>query len=150
MLAAGATLNGEGSATGHVQPEREPVSESITITDNRTGESVEVPITNGGVDAAEWRKLLPGIWFLDPAFGTTASTESAISYLDGGNGILQYRGYPIEQLAKDSTHLEVAYLLLNGELPKEEQHEDTKAWAGVGGASASGNLEEKGRWWEWK
>ena len=61
--------------------------DTLTITDNRTGEAVEVPITNGGVDAAEWRKLLPGIWFLDPAFGTTASTESAITYLDGGNGV---------------------------------------------------------------
>ncbi len=100
------------------------MSESITVTDNRTGESVEIPIENGAVDAAAWKKLLPGTWFLDPAFGTTASTESAITFLDGGAGILEYRGYPIEQLAKDSTHLEVAYLLLNGELPTEEQQED--------------------------
>jgi len=100
------------------------VSESITVTDNRTGESVEIPIENGAVDAAAWKKLLPGTWFLDPAFGTTASTESAITFLDGGSGVLEYRGYAIEQLAKDSTHLEVAYLLLNGELPNEEQQED--------------------------
>jgi len=95
----------------------EPVSESITITDNRTGESIEIPIENGAVDAGAWKKFLPGLWFLDPAFGTTASTESAITYLDGANGVLRYRGYPIEQLAEKSTHLETAYLLLNGELP---------------------------------
>ncbi len=93
------------------------MTESITITDNRTGESVEVPIENGGVDASAWKTLLPGLWFLDPAFGTTASTESAITYLDGGAGELEYRGYPIEQLAEHSTHLEVAHLLLNGDLP---------------------------------
>ncbi len=97
------------------------VSESITITDNRTGESIEVPIENGAVDAGAWKKFLPGTWFLDPAFGTTASTESAITFLDGANGVLEYRGYPIDQLADHSTHLEVAYLLLNGELPNETE-----------------------------
>ncbi len=97
------------------------MSESITITDNRTGESIEVPIENGAVDAGAWKKFLPGTWFLDPAFGTTASTESAITFLDGGNGVLEYRGYPIDQLAEKSSHLEVAYLLLNGELPNESE-----------------------------
>ena len=101
------------------------MSESITITDNRTGESVEIPIENGAVDAGAWKKFLPGTWFLDPAFSTTASTESAITYLDGANGVLQYRGYPIDQLAENSTHLEVAYLLINGELPKADELE---AW----------------------
>jgi citrate synthase len=99
------------------------VAESITITDNRTGESVEIPISNGGVDATEWRKLLPGTWFYDPALMTTASTSSAITELDGENGILRYRGYPIEQLAESSTYLEVAYLLIHGELPTPEQFE---------------------------
>ena len=98
-----------------------PVSETITITDNRTGESVEIPIVNGAVDANEWKKLMPGTWFLDPAFGTTASTESAITFLDGGAGRLEYRGYPIDQLANNSTHLESAYLLLNGELPNKTE-----------------------------
>ena len=83
------------------------VAESITITDNRTGESVEVPIVNGGVDATSWQKLLPGIWFYDPAMMTTAVTESSITELDGDAGILRYRGYPIEQLAEHSTYLEV-------------------------------------------
>src|SRR2546421_12851060 len=96
--------------------------DSVTIIDNRTGKSVDVPIVNGGVDAQAWRGLLPGIWFYDPALMTTASTSSAITYLDGDAGILRYRGYPIEQLAEQSNYLEVAYLLIHGELPNEEQH----------------------------
>src|SRR4051794_26330317 len=95
--------------------------ESITIVDNRTGKSVDVPIINGGVDAGAWRGLLPGIWFYDPALMTTAVTSSAISYLDGDAGILRYRGYPIEQLAEKSSYLEVAYLLIYGELPNEAE-----------------------------
>ncbi len=101
------------------------MADSITITDNRSGNSIEIPIQNGGVDATEWSKLLPGVWFYDPSFGATASTSSAITELDGGNGILRYRGYPIEQLAEKSTYLEVAYLLLHGELPTASQYE---AW----------------------
>jgi len=93
------------------------VAESITVTDNRTGESLEIPITNGGVAAADWSKVLPGLWFYDPGFMSTAACESAITYLDGDGGVLRYRGYPIEQLAERSTYLEVAYLLLHGELP---------------------------------
>ena len=97
------------------------MAETVTITDNRTGESFEVPIVDGGVDATEWRKGLPGLWFYDPALMTTASTSSAITFLDGEEGILRYRGYPIEQLAEHSTYLEVAYLLIHGELPTAEQ-----------------------------
>jgi len=97
------------------------VTESITITDNRTGESLEIPFENGGISAAQWSKLLPGVWFYDPGFVSTAACESSITYLDGDEGILRYRGYPIEQLAESSTYLEVAYLLLNSELPTAEQ-----------------------------
>ena len=97
--------------------------ESITITDNRTGASVEIPISEGGVAATEWRKLLPNIWFYDEAFMTTAATRSAITEIDGDAGILRYRGYPIEQLAESSTYLEVAYLLIHGELPTAAQYE---------------------------
>ena len=97
------------------------MAESITITDNRTGESLEIPFQNGGISAADWSKLLPGVWFYDPGFVSTAACESAITYLDGEAGILRYRGYPIEELAEKSTYLEVAYLLLNGELPTEDQ-----------------------------
>jgi citrate synthase len=81
------------------------VAESITITDNRTGESVEIPIVDGGVAATEWSKLLPGVWFYDPGFMSTAACQSSIAYLDGEAGILRYRGYPIEQLAERSTYL---------------------------------------------
>ncbi|HLI15184.1 MAG TPA: citrate synthase [Acidimicrobiales bacterium] len=101
------------------------MAESITITDNRTGQSIEVPIVDGGVSAAEFSKLLPGIWFYDPGFSATAECESAITFIDGDAGILRYRGYPIEQLAERSTYLEVAYLLLNGDLPTREQYD---AW----------------------
>lgn len=101
------------------------MGDTVTITDNRTGESVEVPITDGGVDATEWKKLLPGTWFYDPAFSTTAVARSSITELDGENGILRYRGYPIEQLAEQSTYLEVAYLLIHGELPTADEYD---AW----------------------
>jgi len=97
----------------------------VTITDNRTGESIEVPIIDGGVDAASWKKLLGNIWFYDPGYTQTAATKSSITEIDGDAGILRYRGYPIEQLAERSTYLEVAYLLVNGELPTPEQFE---AW----------------------
>jgi citrate synthase len=97
------------------------VTQSITVTDNRTGESREIPITHGGVAASEFSKLLPGVWFYDPGFMATAMAESSITYIDGDAGILRYRGYPIEQLAEHSTYVEVAYLLLHGELPNAEQ-----------------------------
>ncbi|HLY82823.1 MAG TPA: citrate synthase [Acidimicrobiales bacterium] len=99
------------------------MADSITVTDNRTGSSVEIPILDGGVSSDEWRKLLPGVWFSDPAFMSTASCSSSITYLDGEEGILRYRGYPIEELAERSTYLEVSYLLIHGELPTQEQYE---------------------------
>ncbi|MEI8147688.1 MAG: citrate synthase [Actinomycetes bacterium] len=101
------------------------VPQTITVTDNRTGESYELPIENGGIAAKDFAKAVPGVWFYDPAFMQTAAAESAITYLDGEAGILRYRGYPIEQLAEKSTYLEVAYLLLHGELPNLVQAE---AW----------------------
>ncbi len=93
------------------------MAESITITDNRTGNQLEIPIRNGGVAAGEWSKLLPGIWFYDPGFTATAACESSVSFVDGDAGILRYRGYEIAELAENSNYLEVAYLLLHGELP---------------------------------
>ena len=100
------------------------MAESITIIDNRTGNQLEIPIDRGGVAASEWSKLLPGIWFYDPGFVSTAACASTITYLDGDEGILRYRGYPIEELAERSTYLEVAYLLLHGELPTAAQYEE--------------------------
>jgi len=97
------------------------VNESITLTDNRTGASVEVPIVNGTVDAREWADLLPGVYFHDPSFGTTSGAASAICELDGDAGYLRYRGHPIEQLAEQVSFLESAHLLLFGELPTRLQ-----------------------------
>ncbi len=105
---------------GH-REDSDTVAESITIIDNRTGNQLEIPINHGGVAASEWQKLLPGIWFYDPGMMSTAVCESTITFVDGDKGILRYRGYPIEQLAEKSNYLEVAYLLLHGELPTEDQ-----------------------------
>lgn len=100
--------------------------ETLTITDNRTGRTYELPITEGTIKAMDLRqiKVAPddfGLMSYDPAFKNTASTKSTITFIDGDKGILRYRGYPIEQLAQHSTHLEVAYLILNGELPTRDQ-----------------------------
>ena len=97
------------------------MNESITLTDNRTGASVEVPIVNGTVDAREWADLLPDVYFHDPSFGTTSGAASSICELDGDAGYLRYRGHPIEQLAAQVSFLESAHLLLFGELPTRLQ-----------------------------
>jgi citrate synthase len=97
------------------------VSETITIIDDRTGKQITVPITDGVFPASAVRELDPSLYIYDPAYMQTAACKSAITFLDGENGILRYRGYPIEQLAEKSTYLEVAYLLLNGELPTSEE-----------------------------
>jgi citrate synthase len=96
--------------------------DTLTVVDNRTGKTYELPIQDGTVRAADLRQVKAspedfGLMSYDPAFMNTASCRSAISYIDGDKGILRYRGYPIEQLAEKSTFLETAYLLLHGELP---------------------------------
>ena len=97
-------------------------ADTLTIIDNRTAKTYEVPITQGAIKAADLRQIKTGaddfgLMSYDPAFMNTASTKSAITYIDGDKGILRYRGYPIEQLAENSTYLETAYLILFGELP---------------------------------
>src|SRR5271154_3801060 len=104
-------------------------SETLTIVDNRTGKSYELPIEDGTVRATELRKIKVdeedfGIMTYDPAFMNTASCRSSVTYIDGDKGILEYRGYPIEQLAEKSTYLEVAYLLIKGQLPTQAQLDD--------------------------
>jgi citrate synthase len=101
-------------------------SNTLTITDNRTGKSYEVPINDDTIRALDLRKIKVeaddfGLMTYDPAFMNTAACRSSITFIDGDKGILEYRGYPIEQLAEKSTYLETAYLLLNGELPSKPQ-----------------------------
>jgi citrate synthase len=106
------------------------VTDSLTVRDNRTGAEYEIPITDGTIKAADLGQIKlnddePGLATYDPGFVNTASCRSAITYIDGDKGILEYRGYPIEQLAEKSNFLEVAYLLIHGDLPSKEQYE---AW----------------------
>src|SRR4051794_7527763 len=93
--------------------------ETLTVTDNRTGEEHTLPIVDGAIRATDLGKI--GVVSYDPAFLNTASCRSAITYIDGDAGILRYRGYPIEQIAEQATFLETAYLLFEGELPTHEQ-----------------------------
>ena len=103
--------------------------DTVTITDNRTGQNYTLPVENGTIRAMDLRKIKTGpedfgLMTYDPAFMNTASCRSAITYIDGDRGILRYRGYPIEVLAEHCTFLEVAYLLLFGELPTAPQLKD--------------------------
>jgi citrate synthase len=114
---AQATENGEARADGN---------DSLTVTDNRTGESYDIEITEGTVRAMDFRQIKVsdddfGLMTYDPGFTNTASCRSAITYIDGENGVLEHRGIPIEQLAENSNFLEVSYLLLYGYLPTEDQ-----------------------------
>ena len=102
---------------------------SLTVTDNRTGRQYEIPIEDETIRATELRKIKVndddfGLMTYDPAYMATASCRSAITYIDGDRGILEYRGYPIEQLAEKSNYLEVAYLLIHGHLPNQKQLEE--------------------------
>ena len=101
-------------------------SNTLTITDNRTGKSYEVPIENDTIPAVSLRQIKVneddfGMMTYDPGYENTASCKSTITYIDGDKGILRYRGYPIEQLAEKSSFLEVSYLLIYGELPNAQQ-----------------------------
>jgi citrate synthase len=102
------------------------MAETLTITDNRTGKKYEVPILNGAIRATDLRNIKSGpedfgLITYDPAFMNTAACRSRITYIDGDVGVLLYRGYPIEQLAEESTYLETAFLILYGELPTAAQ-----------------------------
>jgi citrate synthase len=106
------------------------MADTLTITDNRTGKQYEIPIKDGAIKALDLRQIKAGpedtgLSTYDPAFMNTAACRSRITFIDGDKGILEYRGYPIEQLAEDSTYLETAYLIMFGELPTEAQ---LKTW----------------------
>src|SRR5690348_14226616 len=120
-----------------VKPEASAVAEkaapmtrdTVTVTDNRTGKSYELPITHDTIRAMDLRQIKVnkddfGMMSYDPAFSNTALCRSKITYIDGDKGILRYRGYSIEELAEKSTYLETAYLILYGELPTRTQLED--------------------------
>src|SRR5215208_245851 len=100
--------------------------DTLSVTDNRTGETYEVEVTDGTVRAMDFRDIKVseddfGLMTYDPAFTNTASCRSAVTFIDGAEGILEYRGYPIDQLCEKSSYLEVAYLLIYGELPTRDQ-----------------------------
>ncbi len=114
------TSDGAGAVTSN---------DTLTVTDNRTGKQYEIPIQDATIRATELRKIKTsdddfGLMTYDPAYMATASCRSAITFIDGDKGILEYRGYPIEQLAEKSSYLEVAYLLIHGELPIQSQLEE--------------------------
>lgn len=104
---------------------------NLTLTDNETGKSMELPLLKGTLGNPTIDvKGIPGqlgYFTHDPSFGTTASCESRITFIDGDKGILLHRGYPIEQLAEKSNYLETAYLMIHGELPNKEQYEIGRA-----------------------
>src|SRR5678815_3830754 len=101
--------------------------DTLTVTDNRTGKQYEIPIKDGVINATALKEIktgpddIAGLATYDPAFMNTASCRSRITYIDGDKGILEYRGYPIEQLAEHSTYLETAYLIIFGQLPTDAQ-----------------------------
>jgi len=102
---------------------------TLTITDNRTGKTYSIPIQDGAIRCADLRQIKSaeddlGLVSYDPGFLNTASCQSRITYIDGDKGILNYRGYPIEQLAEKSTFVETAYLIIYGELPNPKQLQD--------------------------
>src|SRR6187455_3875459 len=102
------------------------MADTLTITDNRTGKLYEIPIADGTIRATDLRQIKvekddTGLITYDPAFMSTAACRSRITYIDGDKGILEYRGYPIEQLAEHSTYLETAYLIIFGQLPTDTQ-----------------------------
>ena len=102
--------------------------DSLTVTDNRTGKTYELPIQQGTIRALDLRQIKVGdgdfgLMTYDPAFTNTASCKSRITFIDGDRGILNYRGYPIEQLAEQSNYLETAYLIVHGELPSQQEYD---------------------------
>ncbi|HSS44244.1 MAG TPA: citrate synthase [Thermoanaerobaculia bacterium] len=111
------------------EPAAQALRDALTVTDQRTGKSYEIPIADGAIRALDLRQIKMdasdfGLMSYDPAFLNTASCRSRITFIDGEKGILRYRGYAIEQLAENCTYLEVAYLLLYGELPNRTQYEE--------------------------
>jgi citrate synthase len=109
--------------------DRTMAKDTLSVTDNRTGQTYEIPIVDGTARAIDFRRIKTseddfGLMLYDPAFTNTASCSSAITYIDGDRGVLEYRGYPIEQLAEKSTYLETAFLIIYGHLPTKAEMDD--------------------------
>jgi len=124
QVAGGAATSNAAASDGAASGNGAAAADTLTVTDNRTGRSYELPVTDGTLRATDLRQIKVdpdefGLMSYDPAYMNTASCRSAITYIDGDAGILQHRGYPIEQLCEHSTYLEVAYLLINGRLPTQ-------------------------------
>jgi len=119
-------MSTETAGTGVAEGGVAAAAATLSVTDNRTGQQYELPITDGTIRSIDLRQIRVddedfGLMTYDPAFMNTASCRSSVTYIDGDKGILEYRGYPIEQLAESSSYLEVAYLLIHGELPTQAQ-----------------------------
>jgi citrate synthase len=124
QVAGGTTTSNAAAGDGAASGDGAAAPDTLTVTDNRTGRSYELAVTDGTLRATDLRQIKVdpdefGLMSYDPAYMNTASCRSAITYIDGEAGILQHRGYPIEQLCEHSTYLEVAYLLINGRLPTQ-------------------------------
>jgi citrate synthase len=119
-------MSSETQAQQQISGNGSSPDQTLTVTDNRTGETYELPITDGTVRAMDLRQIKTGeddfgLMAYDPAYTNTASCRSSITYIDGEAGVLQHRGYPIEQLCEHSSYLEVSYLLIHGALPTQSQ-----------------------------
>ena len=119
-------MSTETAGTGVAEGGVAAAAATLSVTDNRTGQQYEIPISDGTIRSIDLRRIRVddedfGLMTYDPAFMNTASCRSSVTFIDGDKGILEYRGYPIEQLAESSTYLEVAYLLIHGELPTQPQ-----------------------------
>lgn len=104
------------------RPDTHPETDTLSVTDNRTGKQYEIPVSDGAIPATAFAKVMmdgEGVRVFDPGYQNTAVVRSKICYIDGERGVLEYRGYGIEELAEKSTFLEVAYLLIYGELPNK-------------------------------
>src|SRR4030081_379733 len=122
-MASTARTGDPGDSTAQVS------AETLTVTDNRTGESYELPISDGTVRAMDLRQIKTderdfGLMAYDPAYTNTASCRSSITYIDGDEGILQHREYPIEQFCEQSSYQKFVYLIISGALPTSAQLED--------------------------
>ena len=129
LASPGGPVAAQGASAGGGATMHEGEENSLTVRDNRTGKEYHVPISDGAVRGMDFRQMKVsysdfGLLVYDPAFQNTASCKSRITFIDGDRGILRYRGYPIEELAEKKSYLEVANLVIHGELPTPSELEE--------------------------